>query len=72
MKRTQVNHITGSDAVDWILSGNELFFRDGYGMKSLIYNDITFSYYFVNYEGQRIRTNWNDAQVANMVWEREY
>lgn len=71
MRVSQVNHITGGDAIDYALEGGTLNFVDGYGMKSLIYDDVTFSYYFINYEGQHIRTNWNDAHVANLTWEIE-
>lgn len=71
MKITNVNHITGGDAVDYIRSGGTLYFKDGYGMKSLTYDDVTHIYYFINYEGQRIETNWNEGHVANMEWERE-
>lgn len=71
MKITNVNHITGSDAVDWIKSGKTLYFPDGFGMKALIYDDVTFMYYFLNDSGQKIGTNWNEAHIANRVWEIE-
>lgn len=60
--------VTGGDAIDYALEGKTLHFPPGYGMKGLIYNDEVFSYYFVNSEGQLIRTNWNDAQIANRTW----
>jgi len=76
MKTTQVNtkyvnHITGTDALDYILEGNRLYFPDGNGMKAIEYDDVVFSYFFINYEDQRIRTNWNDAHIANKTWEVE-
>ena len=64
----ETNYITGGEAIDYALEGNILHFPPGYGMKGLIYNDEVFSYYFVNSEGQLIRTNWNDAQIANRTW----
>lgn len=71
MKRIQVNHITGGDAVDWVKSGKELFFLDGFGMKSIIYDDVTHMFYFKNFEDQLIGTNWNEARIANMTFEVE-
>lgn len=78
MKKTQVNHIvkqvghvTGGDAVDYIRQGKKLYFPDGFGMDALIYDDVTHMYYFVNFEGQLIGTNWNEGHIANRTWEVE-
>lgn len=68
----QVNHLTGGDAVDWIKSGKTLYFPDGFGMDYIYYDDdLTMSFFFVNYEGQHIRTDWNEAHIANRIWEVE-
>lgn len=71
MKITQVNHITGSDAVDYIRSGGTLFFPDGNEMCNCYYDEDDFSYYFTNMHGQVIRTGWNEAWIANRLWEIE-
>lgn len=71
MKRAQVNHITGSDAVDWIKSGKHLYFPDGEGMYSCWYDDVTHTFYFTNYQGQSYGTGWNEAYIANKSWEIE-
>lgn len=71
MKITQVNNITGSEALDYILEGGTLHFPDGNGMCSCYYNDEDFSFYFVNYQGQSFRTGWTEAWIVNRLWEIE-
>jgi hypothetical protein len=71
MKVTSVNHLTGFEAVEHVISGGDLFFPDGQGMCKCYYNDEDFSFYFMNYQGQSHRTGWNEAYIANRLWEVE-